>query len=137
MSQEYIFVYGTLKRDASNKISHRLANYAEFVGDATYRGKLYKIGSYPGVIPSYDPDDMVHGEVYLLHQANIALSFLDQYEEFGQEFPQPNEYIRQKQAVMLKNQNPISAWVYVYNRPTENLPLIKPANFVPQLALPL
>ena len=39
----------------------------------------------------------------MLHQINIACCLLDQYEEFGQEFPDPNEFTRQKHAVLLKD----------------------------------
>ncbi|MDO9270988.1 MAG: gamma-glutamylcyclotransferase family protein, partial [Methylobacter sp.] len=74
----------------------------------------------------------VQGEVYLLHQANIVLPLLDQYEEFGPEFPEPNEYSRRKQAVLLKNGGLVMAWVYVYNRPTEGLELIESASFIQQ-----
>jgi gamma-glutamylcyclotransferase (GGCT)/AIG2-like uncharacterized protein YtfP len=127
---ENIFVYGTLRRDANSKAHLLLAKYAAFVDDASYRGKLYNIGGYPGVVPSDDPNDVVQGEVYLFHQADIALSLLDRYEEFGQAFPEPNEYLRQKQSVLLKNGDAVTAWIYVYNRLTEGLALIKPAIFL-------
>lgn len=125
MNPDYLFVYGTLRRDANSKIHPLLAKYAEFIGDATYQGKLYKVDTYPGAIPSNNPNDAVQGEVYLLHQADVALPPLDQYEEFGPEFPEPNEYIRLKQSVMLKNGRSVMAWVYVYNHPTEGLELIE------------
>jgi hypothetical protein len=65
------------------------------------------------LVPSDDPNDVVQGEVYLLQQANDALPPLDQYEEFGSEFPEPNEYLRQKQVVLLENGRAVTAWVYV------------------------
>ncbi|MGZ8160955.1 MAG: gamma-glutamylcyclotransferase family protein [Methylobacter sp.] len=130
MNSDYIFVYGTLKRDAKSEMHRLLAKYAEFVDDATYQGKLYKVDYYPGAVPSDDPNDAVLGEVYQLHRADVALSLLDQYEEFGPDFPEPNEYIRLKQAVLLNNGQSVIAWAYVYNRPTENLELIKSANFI-------
>ena len=130
MSLEYIFVYGTLRRDANSEMSQLLAKYAEFVNDATYQGRLYKIDYYPGAVPSDDPNDVVQGEVYLLHRADVGLALLDQYEEFGSEFPEPNEYIRRKQTVALKNGRTVMAWIYIYNHSTENLELIKSASFV-------
>ncbi len=126
MDPDTIFVYGTLRRDANNDIHQLLAKYAEFVSDATYQGKLYKVDTYPGAVPSDDPNDVVHGEVYLLHQANIMLPLLDQYEEFGPAFPEPNEYSRLKQTVALKNGGSVTAWIYLYNRPTDGLePIMK------------
>ncbi len=57
----------------------------------------------PAPVPSDNPNDVVQGEVYLIHQADIVLPLLDQYEECGPEFPEPNEYSRQKQSVLLKD----------------------------------
>ncbi len=128
MNPIYIFVYGTLRCDVNSDMHQLLAKHAEFVGDATYRGKLYKIDYYTGAVPSDNPNDMVQGEGYLLHQADVALPLLDQYEEFGPEFPEPNEYIRRKQAVLLKNGRIVTAWVYIYNHSTERLEQIKPVN---------
>jgi len=130
MNPDYIFVYGTLRRYANSEMQQLLAKHGGFVSDATYQGRLYKIDYYPGAVPSDDPNDAVQGEVYLLHQADAVLPLLDQYEEFGAEFPEPNEYSRRKQAVLLKNGRTVMAWVYVYNHPTKGLELIKPANFI-------
>ncbi|MDD4907261.1 MAG: gamma-glutamylcyclotransferase [Methylobacter tundripaludum] len=132
MNLDYIFVYGTLRRDTNSEMSHLLAKHAEFVGDAAYQGRLYKVDCYPGAVPSDDPNDVVQGEVYLLHQADVALPLLDQYEEFGPEFPEPNEYSRQKQSVLLKSGRFVTVWVYVYNHPTEGLELVESANFIQQ-----
>jgi gamma-glutamylcyclotransferase (GGCT)/AIG2-like uncharacterized protein YtfP len=130
MNPDTIFVYGTLRRDANNKLHQLLAKYAEFVDDAAYQGRLYKVDCYPGAVPSDDPNDLVQGEVYRLHQADVVFALLDHYEEFGPEFPEPNEYSRQKQSVLLKSGHFVTAWVYVYNRPTEGLELIESANFI-------
>jgi gamma-glutamylcyclotransferase (GGCT)/AIG2-like uncharacterized protein YtfP len=132
INPNYIFVYGTLRRDANSKMHQLLAKYAEFVDDATYQGKLYKIHTYPGAVPSDDPNDVVPGEVFLLHQSDVALALLDQYEEFGPEFPEPNEYSRLKQTVALKSGRTVMAWVYLYNHSTESLELIESANFIQQ-----
>jgi gamma-glutamylcyclotransferase (GGCT)/AIG2-like uncharacterized protein YtfP len=119
--KEYIFVYGTLRRDSNSDMHRLLAIYAEFVSDATYRGKLYQVDNYPGAVPSDNPDDVVQGEVYLLHQTDIVLPLLDQYEECGPDFSEPNEYSRQEQTVLLKDGRTVIAWVYIYNHSTEGL----------------
>jgi len=125
MNPDYIFVYGTLRRETNTEMSCLLQKYAEFVDDAVYCGKLYKIDYYPGVVSSNDPNDVVPGEVYLLQQADVVLPLLDQYEECGPEFPEPNEYRRLKQSVLLNNGRLVTAWVYVYNHPTEGLETIQ------------
>lgn len=121
MNPDYIFVYGTLRRDANNPMSELLVRHAEFVGEAVYQGKLFKIDYYPGAIPSDDPNDSVPGEVFRLDHANAALPLLDQYEEVGPEFTEPNEYIRQQQTVVFNNGSAVAAWVYIYNRSTQGL----------------
>jgi Uncharacterized conserved protein len=132
MTFDYIFVYGTLRRDTHSEMAGLLASHAEFVDDAIYQGKLFKIDYYPGAVPSDDPNDKVQGEVYRFHQPDIALPLLDLYEEFGPEFPEPNEYVRRKQAVLLKNGGTVMAWLYIYNRSTEGLELIESADFIRQ-----
>ncbi len=109
---------------------HRfLAKHAEFAGTASYCGKLYKIDGYPGAVPSEDPTDKVHGEVYLIRHADVVFPRLDQYEECGPEFPEPHEYCRRKQKVCLGNGDTVMAWVYLYNHSTEGLLLIESADF--------
>lgn len=132
MNPDYLFVYGTLRRDANSEMSRLLAKYAEFVSDAGYCGKLYQIDYYPGAVPSDNLNDRVSGEVYRLHQAEIVLPLLDQYEEFGPAFPEPNEYIRRQQTVLLNNGHSVSAWIYIYNRPTAGLEPITSASFIRQ-----
>jgi gamma-glutamylcyclotransferase (GGCT)/AIG2-like uncharacterized protein YtfP len=111
-------------------MSHLLSKYADFVDAAIFRGKLYKIDYYPGAVVSDDPKDLVQGEVYLLNQAEVVLPLLDKYEEFGPEFPVPNEFLRQKQSVSLKSGHLITAWIYIYNHSTKDLQLIESAYFI-------
>lgn len=125
MNPDYIFVYGTLRRDEHNPMSELLVRSAEFVGEAVYQGKLFKIDYYPGVIPSIDSNDRVSGEVYRLEQADAVLELLDQYEEVGPDFLEPNEYVRQQQNVVLNDGSAVAAWIYLYNRSTQGLERIK------------
>ncbi len=130
MSEQFLFVYGTLRRDTNGQMYHLLARYADFVGEATFQGKLYMVDYYPGIVPSEDNDDLVLGEVYRLHNPNYVLSHLDQYEECGRAFPEPTEYVRRTERVRLHNGRIIAAWVYVYNRPTNKLYLIESGDFM-------
>ena len=130
MSEQILFVYGTLRRDTNGQMHHLLARYADFVGEATFQGKLYMVDYYPGIVPSEDTDDLVLGEVYRLHNPSYMLSRLDQYEECGRAFPEPTEYVRRMERVRLHDGRIITAWVYVYNRPTNNLYLIESGDFL-------
>jgi gamma-glutamylcyclotransferase (GGCT)/AIG2-like uncharacterized protein YtfP len=63
---DYLFVYGTLRRDCHSGMHSFLTHYGEYVADATCPGKLYKVDYYPGLVPSDDPRDIAYGEVYKL-----------------------------------------------------------------------
>jgi gamma-glutamylcyclotransferase (GGCT)/AIG2-like uncharacterized protein YtfP len=93
---------------------HLLARYGRFVDDATYQGKLYMLDYYPGVVPSDNRQDIVHGEVYKLVAQKFVLLKLDDYEVCGPKFPEPNEYVRRKEKVTLKSGKIVFAWIYLF-----------------------
>src|ERR1700720_2661158 len=129
MSSDYLFVYGTLRRDSNSEMYHLLARYGQFVDDAIYQGKLFMVDYYPGLVPSDNPHDIVHGEVYKLSCSDIVLSRLDDYEECGPNFCEPTEYVRRKGNVKTKNGEVITASIYIYDCPTEGLQLIQSGDF--------
>jgi gamma-glutamylcyclotransferase (GGCT)/AIG2-like uncharacterized protein YtfP len=130
MTTDYLFVYGTLRRDNANDMYHLLARHAEFVGDATFQGKLYRNAVYPAAVPSDDPADAVRGEVYRLHDPDSVLPRLDEYEECGPGFAEPTEYIRTIQEVRLGNGEKRRAWIYLYNWPVKDLEPVPSGNFL-------
>ena len=134
MNNSYLFVYGTLRRDTNSEMFQLLAQQADFVGEASYQGKLYKIDDYPGVVASENKTDLVQGEVYQLHDADFILPELDQYEECGAGFLQPTEYVRELCELRLQNDQIIQAWFYRYNRATDALKLLASGDFVADLA---
>jgi len=123
-NRNYLFVYGTLRKDLSNQMYHILARYADFVGEGTFRGKLYDIGEYPGVVPSNDPSDVVRGEVYALRDPDRVLKVLDQYEGCGPDDPSSTEFRREKVVISMENGEKVNAWIYIYNCPTNGLNVI-------------
>jgi len=130
MADNYLFVYGTLRRACQHALFKVLDNQAEFVAEATFQGILYLLDNYPGVIESSESIDIVYGELYYLNDVNLVLSALDDYEECSLAFPAPTEYRRCKRLVKLNNQQIIEAWIYLYNRPISNLPRIKSGDFL-------
>lgn len=130
MAQEYLFVYGTLRRHRRNHNHEILAKLAEFKGEGTYQGKLYAIDYYPGVVPSSAPEDLVRGEVYRLKDPKAVFKLLDYYEGFGPEFYSPTEYVRTLEKVTLATGETLSAWIYLYNWSTENLSPIPGGDFL-------
>ena len=117
MSDNYLFVYGSLRRDFSSPASKVLTDYAEYVGEATFQGRMYKIDWYPGVVPSDDPDDRVLGEVYKITDKSEVLPKLDRYEGCSPEDPKPHAFARKQRLVTLDNGGTIDAWIYLYTHP--------------------
>jgi len=129
MGSGHLFVYGTLRRETGSEMHRFLARYSEFLGDATLQGKLYSVGSYPGLAASDNRHDVVYGEVYKLRHPDFVLSLLDGYEECGPRFPEP-VFMRRKQSVKLNSGDVVSAWVYIFARPTQTLQLIQSGDFL-------
>lgn len=128
--QHYLFVYGTLRQNANHPMHHILAQHSRFICKACYQARLYQLDYYPGAVPSNNAADQVVGELYQLIQPDLLLPALDNYEECGPGFAQPQEYRREQQNIMLENGDSITAWVYVYNRSTDGLRLIKSGDFL-------
>lgn len=123
MINDLLFVYGTLRRRSRHPLARLLAENAEWLGFAYFCGLLFDIGSYPGAVLSGDPAHRVRGEVYQLKDPATILPLLDRYEEFGEEFPEPNEFIRSRQPVRFKG-GALKAWIYLYNLPTDHLTVL-------------
>lgn len=119
----YLFVYGTLRRDAWHH-SHALLERAALIGKAHMQGRLYEIDGYPGAVPSSEAGEQVAGELYRLPEAEAVLAALDDYEEAGKKYPAPQEYLRCRVTVELEDGTAVTAWCYLYNRPTAGLRLI-------------
>ena len=129
----HLFVYGTLMRRVRHPMAALLAAQAEFVGEARYRGRLYLVAHYPGVVPSVSADDVVFGDVYALRHPSRLLPRLDVYEGCAPSSPKPVRYLRKLQSVELDGGRTIDALVYLYNHPVTGLKRIRNGRFVPAL----
>jgi gamma-glutamylcyclotransferase (GGCT)/AIG2-like uncharacterized protein YtfP len=128
--QHYLFVYGTLRRDRRHGMYRLLARYANFIGDATFQGRLFLVDEFPGATLSNNPNDIVRGEVYRLDSPDLVLGRLDDYEEFDPRAPDQSLYRRELVDILLNNGKCICAWIYLYNRPTESLLPIPSGDFL-------
>ena len=122
-----LFVYGTLKRGFSN---HRLLEECKFVEEGCMSGVMYSLGGFPGMVVSDGLCDTVHGEVYEV----TDFTRLDQLEGYYAHAPERSLYLRDKQPYFStrKDKNGFSfisiresIYVYIFNRSTEGLELIK------------
>jgi gamma-glutamylcyclotransferase (GGCT)/AIG2-like uncharacterized protein YtfP len=127
---EFIFVYGTLRKQIASDMNNVLVNYGEYFSDGVMPGKLYEVCGYPGAIESSDTKDKVFGELYKLHNQKLVLTLLDEYEECSDWFPAPHEYIRKQISIELFGGGSVVAWVYLYNYSVSNLQQIKSGDYL-------
>lgn len=125
----YLFVYGTLRNDAGFAMGRLLASAADFIDAAFFQGRLFLVDHYPGVVPSADPGDIVHGDVFRLHHPEQMLARLDHYEQCGEAFAAPTEFIRVLGKIRFRDGQMIDAWIYLYNRPIDSLTRITSGDF--------
>jgi gamma-glutamylcyclotransferase (GGCT)/AIG2-like uncharacterized protein YtfP len=107
-----------------------LSANADFLGEASCRGKLYMVKHYPGLVLSDDASDIVHGELYRLRDPEALLREFDMYEACGEGFPEPTQYVRRMFSVTLADGSPSDVWTYLYNWPVEKLTLIESGRFL-------
>jgi gamma-glutamylcyclotransferase (GGCT)/AIG2-like uncharacterized protein YtfP len=130
MTSDRLFVYGTLMRGFDHPMARLLSANADFIGEATCRGRLYLVKHYPGLVLSDDPADLVFGELYRLRERDAMLREFDMYEACGEGFVQPTEYLRQMLQVALDDGAVSEVWTYLYNWPVTNLPRIASGRFL-------
>jgi gamma-glutamylcyclotransferase (GGCT)/AIG2-like uncharacterized protein YtfP len=112
-----VFVYGTLMRGFDHPMSKLLASGADFLGEASCRGRLYMVAHYPGLLHSDDPGDIVFGELFRLRKPDELMAALDNYESVGPGYEPPTLYLRERIAVTLTDGSTSEAWTYIYNKP--------------------
>lgn len=109
MTTAYLFVYGTLASVLDRHVP------ARFEGTATIDAMLFDLGEYPGAVAN--GVEKLEGELWLLSDAESALSKLDEYEGFEPDSPSESLFIRQRSEAYLSNGKRVPAWVYFYNQP--------------------
>jgi gamma-glutamylcyclotransferase (GGCT)/AIG2-like uncharacterized protein YtfP len=112
-----LFVYGTLRRGSRSLMAERLAGEATFVGEGTVSGRLFDTGAYPACIPTADPSERVHGEVFALRAEtrDDLLAVLDQYEGYAADARYSSLFVRERTVVRFADGSEEVAWIYHYN----------------------
>ncbi|MDP4626006.1 MAG: gamma-glutamylcyclotransferase [Akkermansiaceae bacterium] len=111
MKTEPVFVYGTLRRGASN---HSRMAGAEYVGGGTVAGRIHYIDSHPAfVYPALvcGGDSRVVGELFLVEDTK-HLAQLDLFEGINAGSPEADEYRRIKVEVRMDSGESRLAWVW-------------------------
>ncbi len=126
----YLFVYGMLRHQAKGEMSALLSGSADFLGEAHFQGKLYRIDYYPGVVESMSLEDQVVGDVFRLRTPDITLPVLDDYEGIGPAYENPYEYERCLLPVTLTDGQTIQCWIYLYRHSVEGMEPIRDGDFL-------
>lgn len=113
-TEDRVFVYGTLRRDARGSVQNALTRDWVFEGYGTVAAELYDFGAYPGAVPCFAPGPRVRGELYGLPDAPDALLLLDHYEGCGPGHAPPYEFERALVDVTLEKGGAATAWIYWY-----------------------
>nr|WP_295932647.1 gamma-glutamylcyclotransferase family protein [uncultured Dyadobacter sp.] len=122
-----LFTYGTLMRGFDNPYADKLRLSSNYIGKGHFNGKLFRVEWFPGAHYEPDASTLVHGEIYQLNSFEI-LEELDEYEDVLED-EAASLYVRKVVPVRDGNGAVIPCWVYLYNKPVEDLPLIEDGYF--------
>jgi gamma-glutamylcyclotransferase (GGCT)/AIG2-like uncharacterized protein YtfP len=126
----YLFIYGTLLQTLDNPMSRFLKSNSEFLVKGYIHGKLYDVGSYPAAISSNLKTDKIYGTVLKILDVENTFKVLDAYEGVDGFHPL---YLKKAVSVYLETENPITAWVYVYNHSVSHLKQIPSGDYLNRL----
>jgi len=130
MTSDLLFVYGTLMRGYAHPMARLLSANADFIGEASCCGRLYRVKHYPGLVLSNDATDVVFGELYRLRAVDDLLREFDMYEACGEGFAEPTQYVRRTLPVTRADGSVNEAWTYIYNWPVTDLARIESGRFL-------
>src|SRR6266404_3194798 len=112
--KEYLFTYGTLRKNYDLKLKDRVKNSLQYVGQGKIGAALYDLGRYPGAIKNNKGQEVV-GDVFLLNDPDKVFRILDKYEGIPANGTAPTEFVRKKNKVRLRSGKDVTAWIYWYN----------------------
>jgi gamma-glutamylcyclotransferase (GGCT)/AIG2-like uncharacterized protein YtfP len=124
----YLFTYGTLMKGFDNPFAGKLHSLSTYEGKGYFNGFLYQITWYPGAIFDENSERKVHGELYRLVPGHDLLKELDDYEDVFED-ETASLYVRRIVPVTTESRTVIPCWVYLYNQPVNDYPLIINGHF--------
>jgi gamma-glutamylcyclotransferase (GGCT)/AIG2-like uncharacterized protein YtfP len=133
---DYLFVYGTLRKELIGKVLPKLADQMQsliFVGRGKMHGQLYDLGAYPGAIAGEEFTTTIVGEIYELPDPQATLEMLDAYEGFIPGELEASLFARIKELITLDDGRQLECWLYVYNDWVSNGRLIEDGDYVAYL----
>jgi gamma-glutamylcyclotransferase (GGCT)/AIG2-like uncharacterized protein YtfP len=126
MSDDYLFVYGTLRREFKNKMAAFISQNADYLHDGVMDGEIYDVGTYPAALYKEGSETIIKGNIFkLTGDREEVFRVLDLYEGVEEDL-----YIRALRPVRFgEEQSEILCWVYLFNRSTYHLQLIEHGDY--------
>ncbi|MCZ4296536.1 gamma-glutamylcyclotransferase family protein [Henriciella marina] len=120
---DHFVFYGLLKQGMpGGPKGVDLERHGEFLGPCRFKGAMFDMGSYPGVLRK---EGICHGMLYRLDHPRIARK-LDAFEGVRTDAPMKALYRREKVSILDDFGRPCAkAWAYVYNRPVAGRPMVR------------
>jgi gamma-glutamylcyclotransferase (GGCT)/AIG2-like uncharacterized protein YtfP len=110
---DFLAVYGELLSDPDVIQGPRIQARCELIGGCWIPGLLFDLGEYPGLV---EGDGEVLGELYQVRDPTVFTE-LDYFQGYDVGDQANSEYVRRRVRL---TEPPLTAWVYVYNRPVED-----------------
>ena len=124
----HLFVYGTLMRGSRSPYARLLQARARFVGEGFARGRLYRLGRFPGAVFDFKCLAKVHGEIFRLSGLSL-LDMLDAYEGCRPQDPAPQLFRREIIEAALREGGTLAVWTYPFTGDVSGRPLIVSGRF--------
>ena len=126
---DYLFVYGTLRRNYDLKLKGKVSHLLQYVGQGKVAASLYDLGRYPGAIKDKKGTEVI-GDLFLLSDPQRVLKVLDKYEGLSGPEDRDAEFVRKRTNVRMRSGEEKKAWIYWYNFDPKNKVKIKHKDYL-------
>lgn len=125
---EHVFFYGTLMAGFDRRRRIGIDEKMTYVGRGSIEAALYDLGIFPAAVPT--SGSRVWGEVYATDEIDAVLAALDQIEGNRPDDLEHSLYFRERVPAALPGDRSVQAWVYFYNAPLGQAPLIESGDYL-------
>jgi len=125
---DYAFFYGTLMTGFDRRRRAGIEAQMSYVGRGWIQAALFDLGIYPAAVPA--EEGRVWGEIFEFDDQAAVLTALDEIEGYSPEDLDHSLYTRAMVTATLDTGGVRDVWVYFYNAPLGNAPLIKSGDYL-------
>lgn len=124
--ETFIF-YGLLKQGAAGAPAGLgLEAAGEFLGPCRFRGTMFDLGGFPGVVPG---ESLCRGVLWRVKDTSVVAA-MDKFEDVTDD-PITSLYLRRRVPVLDDGggETGDQAWIYLYNQNTDAVPVLADGNW--------